>query len=132
MVKFYEYFFYRMYWYYVEKGKEDIGNETLSCAIGMSLFQGFNFVVLFEFIRFLILGIRDSNIWFYWVPVTIIIISDYMYFSRGGRQKRIVDYWKKAPKREKVKMDVILISYMVGTVLTTFWMAYMIRNNLKL
>ncbi|WP_455511844.1 hypothetical protein [Butyricimonas paravirosa] len=132
MVKFYEYFFYRMYWYYVEKGKEDIGNETLSCVLGMSFIQGFNFVVLFEFIRFLILGIRDSNVWFYWVPLTIIIICNYMYFSRGGRKKRIVDYWKKAPKREKVKMDVMLIIYIAGTVLTTLCMAYMIRNNLKL
>lgn len=132
MVRFYEYFFYRAHWYYVEKLKEDLGNDTLSCVLGMSFIQGFNIVVLFDSVRYFILNIRNSDVWYYWIILTGIVIYNYWYFSRKGKKKRIIDYWKSVPKRERRKMDIILLVYITCTLLTTGWIAYMIRNNLKL
>lgn len=132
MVEFYEYFFYRMYWYYVEKGKEDIGNEILSCSFGMTLFQSLNYIFVFEFIRYLLLGYRYGNIWEYWIPVTIILVCDYLYFSRKGRKDRIIQRYKNISKQRKIKLDIILIIYMIFSFIFFMFISYMIANNLTL
>jgi len=136
MVKFYEYFFYRMHWYYVEKMKEDIGNEILSCCFAMCLIHSLNYVFVFECIRYFILkwqGLNDFNNlnkWEYWIPATIILVCDYLYFSRKGRKERIVAYWTKASKQEKLRRDIILIIYLIVSFVLVAWIAYVIRNNL--
>lgn len=130
MVKFYEYFFYRMYWYYVEKGKEDIGNETLSCVLGVSVFPMLNYITIYEYVKYLLLGNRPVNVWEYWIPATIILVYNYLYFSRKGRKKLIVDYWSKTSKQKKMKLDILLIIYMVASFLISMCIFYMLVNNL--
>lgn len=134
MVKFYEFFFYRVHWYYVEKGKENIGNDVLSCAFGMTFFLGFNYAVIHDTIKYIILDYRyfNINIMQYWIPATIILVSNYWYFSRKQRKERIVTYWKGISKREKRKFDVLLVIYMFISIVLILTTAYMIRNNVKI
>ena len=129
MVKFYEYFFYRMYWYYVEKGKEDIGNETLSCVFGMSIFPMLNYITIYEYVKYLLYGNNPVNVWEYWIPLTIMLVCNYLYFSRKNRKKRIVDYWSKISKKKKYILDVVLVLYMIVSLLSSMWMFYMLVNN---
>lgn len=129
MVKFYEYFFYRMYWYYVEKGKEDIGNETLSCVFGMSIFPMLNYITIYEYVKYLLYGNNPVNVWEYWIPLTIMLVCNYLYFSRKNRKKRIVDYWSKISKKKKYILDVVLVFYMIVSLLSSMWMFYMLVNN---
>ena len=129
MVKFYEYFFYRMYWYYVEKGKEDIGNETLSCVFGMSIFPMLNYITIYEYVKYLLYGNKPVNVWEYWIPLTIMLVCNYLYFSRKNRKKRIVDYWSKISKKKKYILDVVLVFYMIVSFLSSMWMFYMLVNN---
>ena len=133
MVTFYEYLFYRMYWYYVIKCKEDIGNETLRCVFTMSFFQTANYVTIYDNIKY---TMRDyynwySDVWEYWIPLTIIIIVDYLYFSYKNRDKRIVDYWSQVTKQRKIKLDIILVSYLVISTLLLMGTSYIIKNRLR-
>jgi len=129
MVKFYEYFFYRMYWYYVEKGKEDIGNETLSCVFGMSIFPMLNYITIYEYVKYLLYGNNPVNVWEYWIPLTIMLVCNYLYFFQKNRKKRIVDYWSKISKKKKYILDVVLVFYMIVSLLSSMWMFYMLVNN---
>lgn len=130
MVKFYEYFFYRMYWYYVEKGKEDIGNDVLSCAFAMTVCPILNYITIYEYVKYLLLGNRPGNIWEYWIPTTIILVFNYLYFSRKNRKERVVTYWKNASRKEKWLLDIILVIYIIFSFACSMWVFYALVNYL--
>lgn len=103
----------------------------LGAVIGVSFFQILNIKFITDFIIYVLLDRKDLIVEQGKIVgiliVTIVLVLNGFYYNRYGI--KIIEKIKSFTKSLRRKRDVISIAYIIITLITTFGLAFMIRNN---
>jgi glucan phosphoethanolaminetransferase (alkaline phosphatase superfamily) len=131
MVKLYYYFFYRNYWWDIKIIKN---NEypVFASSVGVSMFLLLNFISLIELVVITRL-IQVSNTINLYVGASIsLMVINYSFFTGKQRFKKIVSEFETLERKEKVKLDIVCIVYMLISIVSAIWLLTLHRNNIYL
>jgi hypothetical protein len=121
MVNFWKYFFYRNLWW-EKRGPEwnRQSNILISGILGVSGMMSFNFIVLFYYIKQKYNIVDENNIIGYSI-ITLIIITNGIYFGRKEKIKEILIEVDGMSKVEKTIYDILCVLYIIITVALLLW-----------
>ena len=112
MVEFYHYLFYRASSYYKDKDF-----PVYSPVILISIIICLNYVTVFDTVNYFVYHDRWPSKWEYWVPLTVILIFNYWYFSKNARWQSVVKWGDKMPRIEKRRRNIYYWVYIVISLL---------------
>lgn len=135
MVVFFEFAFSRFYLW----NTKIVGNTSypvFASSVAVALFQVLNLKFLFDFLFYVILNRRDlviknGSVYGY-VIVTLVLLSNLYFFQKRKNIKDILKWVGKLTKKQKRNRILQFAAYLVFSLTTTLYLAYLIRNNIML
>ena len=135
MIRAYQYLFYRLYQWQLVLG-EGRNAPLIGCAaissflffnylnviLYLNLFTGYECDFLYPYLK-----TRAHILFLYFV----MIIINYFYLVRGGRNKKIIDQFRLENRPQRKKRTVLLWLYIIGTYFLFFLAIFllMLRNR---
>lgn len=116
MVEFYHYMFYKAYLWQVRKMK-DVNIPVYSSVLAMSFVISLNNAIVCDVVSYFVYYYRSPNIWAYWIPLTVICVFNYWYFSKDSRWKSVVKWGDKMSRQEKRERNIYYWIYVIMTLL---------------
>lgn len=112
MVEFYHYMFYKASNYYKDKDF-----PIYSPVMLMSFVMSLNYAIVYDVVSYFVYNDRSPSKWAYWIPLTIIIVFNYWYFSKDSRWKSVVKWGDKMSRQEKRERNIYYWIYVIMTLL---------------
>lgn len=128
MVEFYHYMFYKAYLWQVRKVK-NIDFPVYSSVLAMSFVMTLNYDIIYDVVNYFVYHSRHPNEWAYWIPLPIIIVFNYWYFSKDSRWKSVVKWGDKMSRQEKRERNIYYWIYIVMTLLLFAAVFYIMTEN---
>lgn len=129
-MRFFDYVFYKMKWW----NSKIVLDFTpfLSSIIIIAVFQGFNVLVIYNFIKYyfgLYLNILEN----YYLAIPIIFfILNLLYYRSPIKQNKIDKWAKELDNRTKQRYNISAILYFLFSLLLLIWIGYKLRiMNMK-
>ena len=116
MVEFYHYMFYKAYLWQVRKMK-NIDLPLYSSSILMSFVMSLNCAIVSDVVSYFVYYNGNPSVWTYWIPLTIICVFNYWYFSKDSRWKSVVKWGDKMSCIEKRERNIYYWIYVITTLL---------------
>ena len=108
MVEFYHYLFYKSYLWQVKVMKE-IDYPIYSAVIMIGFVICLNYITVFDTVNYFVYHDRWPGKWNYWIPLTIILVFSYWYFTKNSRWKSVVKWGDVMPRIEKKGKEYLLL-----------------------
>lgn len=94
------------------------------------MFLLLNFISLIE-LAVIIRLIQDTSIKNIYVGASVfLMVINYGFFTGKQRFKKIVSEFETLERKEKVKLDIVCIVYMVISIVSAIWLMTLHRNNI--
>lgn len=116
MVEFYHYMFYKAYLWKVRKMK-NIDLPLYSSLILMSFVMSLNCAIVSDVVSYFVYYNGNPSVWTYWIPLTVICVFNYWYFSKDSRWKSVVKWGDKMSRQEKRERNIYYWIYVIMTLL---------------
>lgn len=133
-MKIFNVFFSVNFWL-VTKLYKNKDYPIFSTILGVSTYQFFTLLFIFDFYRFQILDNRNLMTGESKTPgfivMTIILYLNYYFYSRKKQYVEILNNFDKLSKTNKKLSFIISILYMLIVITLTVLSVYSIRNNIK-
>ena len=128
MVEFYHYLFYKSYLWQVKVMKE-IDYPIYSAVIMICFVICLNYITVFDTVNYFVYHDRWPGKWNYWIPLTIILVFSYWYFTKNSRWKSVVKWGDVMPRIEKRERNIYYWIYIVISILLFLIHIYIVKEN---
>ncbi len=133
-MKIFDIFFSVNFWL-VTKLYKNKDYPIFSTIIGVSTYQFFTLLFIFDFYQFQILDNKNLIIGESKTPgfivMTIILFLNYYFYSRKKQYIDVLKKFNKLSQTNKKLSFVVSILYMIMIIALTVYSVYSIRNNIK-
>lgn len=118
-MKVLDFLYYRLYKLLLKTTEADIAHH--SAYMFMTMFLSINFIVVVINLGINLLEIAPARIWSL-IICGIMMIFFYFLFVRSKRYLRLEAYYANESKKERVRGNLILLAYVVGTILALLFL----------